>query len=69
MDLKTFRDLLSPTGQDAIQAAVDFAPREKDFLAHFQRLCKNYPREIARGALETATLRGAADCGCLLPGE
>ncbi len=56
----TFCDLLTPAGQDAIQAAMELKPREKDFLGHFQRLCKNYPREIARGALETATLRGEA---------
>ena len=61
MELKSFRDLLTATGQDAINAAVALKPREVDFLQHFQRLCKIYPRETARGALETAILREKAE--------
>jgi hypothetical protein len=60
MDLKTFRELQTTTGRDAIIAAANLEPREKDFLQHFQRLCKSYPREIARGALEIAILRKEA---------
>jgi len=51
-----FYELLTITGQEAIHAAMDLAPREKDFLTHFQQLSRQYPREIARGALETAIL-------------
>lgn len=57
MDLNTFYELLSPIGQEALRAAQNLQPREKDFLPHFQRMCKDFPREIARGALTTAILR------------
>jgi len=60
MDLENFRDLLTPMGQDALATAMDITPKEKDFLPHFQHLSKTYPREIARGALEIAILRGEA---------
>jgi hypothetical protein len=60
MDLNTFRDLLTSSGQEVIHAATNLAPREVDFLRHFQQLAKHYPREIARGALETAILRDQA---------
>ena len=60
MDLENFRDLLTPIGQNALATAMDVDPREKDFLTHFQNLSKIYPREIARGALEIAILRGEA---------
>ncbi|MFC1997567.1 class I SAM-dependent methyltransferase [Chloroflexota bacterium] len=51
---------MTPTGQDAIQAAAAFEPREKDFLHFFQQLEKEFPREMSRGALETAILRTQA---------
>ncbi len=60
MDLTNFRDLLTPSGQAVLRAAMELQPREKDFLLHFQTLCKEYPRELARAALETAILRGEA---------
>jgi hypothetical protein len=60
MDLISFRDLLTPFGQDVLQAAISLQPREKDFLPHFQTLCKEFPREISRSALETAILRTEA---------
>ncbi len=60
MDLLTFRQLLSPSGQDAIQSAAALEPREVDFLRHFTALKKQYPVELARAALETAILRRAA---------
>ena len=60
MDLANFRDLLSPKGQEILRAAMELHPREKDFLRDFQILSKQFPRELARVALETAILRGEA---------
>lgn len=60
MDLKNFRDLLTPFGQDALQVATELQPREKDFLLHFQMLSKKFPRNLAKAALETAILRKVA---------
>jgi hypothetical protein len=60
MDLASFRALLTPYGQEALEAAGALAPREADFLAHFSALSKGYPRELARAALETAILRAEA---------
>ena len=60
MDLTNFRDLLTPPGQAAIRAAMDLHPLEKDFLPHFQSLCRDFPRELARAALEIAIWRGEA---------
>jgi hypothetical protein len=60
MDLATFKDLLAPSGQAALQAAVSLQPRESDFLGHFQFLSRSYPADLARAALEIAILRGEA---------
>jgi SAM-dependent methyltransferase len=60
VDLNTFRSLLSPSGQGAIEDAQTLAPREQDFLRHFDQLRKNYPADLARSALETAILRQQA---------
>jgi hypothetical protein len=60
MDLPTFRALLTRAGQEALEAAASLEPREVDFLRHFQALSQRYPREVARGALEVAILRGQA---------
>lgn len=60
MDLDTFRLLLTPTGQEALEYAEKLAPREVDFLGHFQKIARRYPRELARLALETAILRSEA---------
>ena len=60
MDLTSFYELLTPRGQHALLAAMELQPREKDFLTHFQSLCKQYPHQIAKAALETAILRGEA---------
>ena len=57
MDLAAFRHLLTPAGQEALAAAQAVAPREADFLSHFQTLSKRYPAGLARAALETAILR------------
>jgi hypothetical protein len=60
MDVANFHDLLTATGQEAIHAAMQLAPQEKDFLRHFQQLSRLFPRQIARSALETAILRRSA---------
>jgi hypothetical protein len=60
VDLPVFRALLSDTGQEAIQAAMDLEAREVDFLAHFTGLSRQYPRELARAALGIAILRREA---------
>jgi hypothetical protein len=70
MDVANFHDLLTATGQEAIQAAMELAPQEKDFLRHFQHLSRLFPREISRSALETAILRLSAQskfpqAGCM----
>ena len=70
MDVVNFHDLLTDTGQEAIYAAMELAPQEKDFLRHFQQLSRRFPREIARSALETAILRPSAQskfpqAGCM----
>jgi SAM-dependent methyltransferase len=60
MDTHTFYDLLTENGQWALESAMAFEPREKDFLGDFQMLAKGFPRELARAALETAILRREA---------
>lgn len=60
MDLAAFQALLTPAGQEALQAALQRQPKGEDFLAHFQALERVYPRELARAALETAILRRQA---------
>jgi len=60
MDLATFRAIQTPPGQEALQAAQALAPREDDFLANFTILCRQYPAELARAALETVLLREKA---------
>lgn len=57
MNLASFRALLTPTGQQALQSAEALAPRESDFLSHLTSLSRQYPRELASAALETAILR------------
>jgi hypothetical protein len=60
VDLPAFRALLSPTGQEALQAAMALQPREVDFLAHFSALSRKFPSELARSALAIAILRREA---------
>ena len=57
MDPVTFRQLLAPSGQEVLQAAVVLQPAESDFLPLFTALKKRYPAELARAALETAIYR------------
>jgi hypothetical protein len=54
------KDLLSPAGQDVLDAAVRLEPREVDFLAHLQALSRRFPRQLASAALEIAILRREA---------
>lgn len=44
----------------ALAAAQALHPREEDFLRHFQALCRRFPPEVARAALEQAILRDKA---------
>ena len=60
MELATFKDLLSPSGQAALRAAVSLEPREVNFLSHFQVLSRSYSADLARAALEIAILRSEA---------
>jgi SAM-dependent methyltransferase len=57
VDLATFQVLLTPAGQELIQAAYSRSPRESDFLIHLQTLSRRYPAHLARAALEIAILR------------
>lgn len=57
MDSASFKALSIPSGQEALQAATLLQPRETDFLRHFQVLCRSFPPDLARAALETAILR------------
>jgi hypothetical protein len=60
MDIHAFHDLLTENGQWALESAMAFEPREKDFLADFEMLARRFPRQLARAALETAILRREA---------
>ncbi len=57
MDLASFAQLLTPSGQEALQAAQLLEPREVDYLRHYQKLSRVYPSQLAQAALETAILR------------
>ena len=57
MNRQTLRQLQTPAGQALLQAAQALAPREEDFLRHFQSLSRQHPAELARSALEIAILR------------
>ncbi len=57
MELTSFRDLLTPAGQEVLAAAEAHQPVERDFLPHFQQLSRRFPRQLAQAALETAILR------------
>jgi len=60
MQLVDFLQILTREGQWALESAMAFDPREKDFLADFKMLSKRFPRELARTALTLAILRGEA---------
>lgn len=56
-----FSLLFTREGRWALESAMAFEPREKDFLSTFAMLAKRFPRETARAALTTAILRGEAE--------
>jgi hypothetical protein len=60
MDFTSFRKLLTPKGQQALQDAMQMDPREADFLPLFTALSRRYSPETARAALEIAILRKEA---------
>jgi SAM-dependent methyltransferase len=57
MTVETFRELLSPAGQAALAEAAGLAPTEAAFLSCFETLRKHHPAELAKAAVEMATLR------------
>jgi hypothetical protein len=60
MDLATFDRLLGPVGRAALAAARELQPAEAKYPAHFDRLRKYYPPDLARAALDTVMLREKA---------
>jgi hypothetical protein len=60
VDHTVFQQLLSPSGQEILQAVSALSPRESDFLIYFQSLSKRFPPSLARAALEIAILRREA---------
>jgi hypothetical protein len=60
VDLTTFIALLTPSGQEVLQAAEFLQPREIDFLTHFTALSQHFPPELVRVALGIAILRRSA---------
>jgi SAM-dependent methyltransferase len=60
MDLASFRLLHTVRGHEALEFAQQLEPREADYLRHFQRIEKQFPRGLAQAALETAILRSEA---------
>lgn len=61
MQIEHFYQLFTHQGQWALESAMAFEPREKDFLGDFKMLNKRFERELARTALETAILRFEAE--------
>ena len=60
MDLECFRALLTPFGQQVLQAAQAMRPQEVNFLRDSAALSRQYPSDLAKVALEIAILRGEA---------
>lgn len=62
MELSALKTLATPAGMEILKEAEALAPREVDFLFHFQTLVRRYPSDLVRAALEVAILRleGAA---------
>jgi SAM-dependent methyltransferase len=60
VDRNTWYELLTASGQQALQAAEALQPVEDDFLRHFTALQRVFPGDLARAALETAVLRREA---------
>ena len=60
MDCEAFAELLSPRGQQALQAATAAGLQEKNLLPDLERLRKVYGAALARAAVEMALLRTRA---------
>ena len=60
MDIDDFRTLLTPDGQEALEAALALQPQEANYLRDYTALSSRYPAGLTRAALETAILRGEA---------
>jgi hypothetical protein len=60
MNVAVFDQLLGPVGRTALAAARELQPTEAKYPAHFDRLCKHYPPDLARAALDTVMLREKA---------
>jgi hypothetical protein len=60
MNLETFEQLLSPTGQRMLALAVELAPTDKTFLPAYERVRKIGSNEVAKVAVEQAILRAKA---------
>ena len=60
MDCEAFAELLSPRGQQALQAAMAAGLQEKNLLPDLGRLRKEYGSALARAAVEMALLRTRA---------
>ncbi len=60
MQIENFHRLLTPAGQEALQAAQALQPREEEFLRDFQALSRRYDADLSRAALETAIARRKA---------
>jgi hypothetical protein len=60
LDPSTLRLLLSPRGQEALEAARASEPRPEDFLLLSQRLERRFPSALAAAAAEQAILREKA---------
>lgn len=60
MDREAFAELLSPRGQQALQAAMAAGLQEKNLLPDLERLRKEYGSALARAAVEMVLLRTRA---------
>jgi SAM-dependent methyltransferase len=60
VDLSSFAALLTPSGQAALAEAAQLPAGDEHFLANLAPLQKRYPADLAKAALETATLRARA---------
>ncbi len=72
MNVATFKELLSPSGQDLTRLAAERDRLEVSFLSHQAGLARAYPQassELIRAALETAILRREARAKFSLAGQ
>lgn len=60
MDLKSFRQLVTPAGLELLNLISQIKPKEEDYLVHFQRFSRQFPAELVQAALETVILRQRA---------